>query len=537
MRLRQRAAASEWQRAKVVSAPTRRPEPALCWGDARRKNCDRAGAHRERAVTALPTFAALPVLSAAVAQLVVLAATASLYGYHRDERYFRMLPPAAGYVDQPPLTPAIARFFTDVVADEAWAIRIAAMLFAAASVLVLALTTREVGGGRFAQGLAAWGYAFGAFPLIVGHLLLTTSLDLLVWPAVVLCIVRAVLRNRPHWWLVAGLIVVVSLYNKLLIALLLVSIVVGILAVGPRRILATWHPYAAAGIAALVGLPNIVYQWANGWPQLAMGRALAENNADEVRILMWPMLLLLLGPLLVPTWVAGIVALLRRTEWRPIRFLVVALPALLLLVFVGGSQFYYPLGLLACLYAIGCVPVAEWAEPRIRQRGLVIGAVAVNALVSGVISLPLIPLSALGATPIPGMNQATADQVGWPEYVSQVEAAIQQADVPSGGTVVLATNYGEAGPLDRYGSDALPPVVSGHNALADFQQPEASVTTVVVVGYQARRLEPEFELCEPVATLDNGLGVDNEEQGAPITICREPREAWSQLWDRIRHFD
>ncbi|MFC0681798.1 glycosyltransferase family 39 protein [Lysobacter korlensis] len=485
----------------------------------------------------LPRFAAVPVLSAAFAQLIVLAATANLYGYHRDELYFRMLPPAAGYVDQPPLTPAVARFFSTVVADEAWAIRIPAMVFAAASVLVVALIAREVGGGRFAQGLAAWGYAFAAFPLIFGHVLLTASLDLLVWPAVVLTVIRAVLRNRPRWWLVAGLIVGVSMYNKLLIALLLVSIVVGILAVGPRRILASWWPYAGAAIAVVIGTPNLVYQWTNGWPQLAMGRALAENNADEVRILMWPLLLLLLGPLLVPTWVAGIVALVRRQEWRPIRFLVAALPVLLLLTFAGGSQFYYPLGLLACLYAIGCVPVTEWAQARFRRRGVVLGAVGVNALVSAVISLPVIPLSALGATPIPAINQVTADQIGWPEYVAQVEAVLEQADLPAENTVILATNYGEAGALDRYGSAALPAVVSGHNALAELDRPGADVSTVVLVGYQVRHLAQEFETCEQVTTLDNALGVENEEQGAPISICRGPLEAWSQLWDRIGHFD
>jgi hypothetical protein len=103
--------------------------------------------------------------------------------------------------------------------------------------------------------------------------------------------------------------------------------------------------------------------------------------------------------------------------------------------------------------------------------------------------------------------------------------------------VILATNYGEAGALDRYGSDALPPVVSGHNALAELGRPDQDVTSVVVVGYQARGIATEFERCEELGTLDNGLDVDNEEQGAPITICRDPRAPWSELWTRIRHLD
>lgn len=35
-----------------------------------------------------------------------------------------------------------------------------------------------------AQGIAAWGYAFGTMTASFGHVLLTSSLDLVVWPVV-----------------------------------------------------------------------------------------------------------------------------------------------------------------------------------------------------------------------------------------------------------------------------------------------------------------------------------------------------------------
>src|SRR5690606_39276649 len=97
-----------------------------------------------------------------------------------------------------------------------------------------------------------------------------------------------------------------------------------------------------------------------------MGQAIGEGDAHEVRVLVLPFLALLLGPLLVPVWGAGVVALLRRPAWRELRFLPVALGLLVVLTVVMGTQPYYPLGLLLVLHGVGPVPVAEGAA---RGRG------------------------------------------------------------------------------------------------------------------------------------------------------------------------
>jgi hypothetical protein len=105
-------------------------------------------------------------------------------------------PPAWGYLDQPPLTPLIVHLYSTLVADSTCAVRIPATVAATASVLVLALVTRELGGGRAAQGLCAWAYAFASVPLLFGHVMLTATPDLVVWPAVVLLGMRALLRHE-----------------------------------------------------------------------------------------------------------------------------------------------------------------------------------------------------------------------------------------------------------------------------------------------------------------------------------------------------
>ena len=492
------------------------------------------------AVAGPPPFARGPVGAAVVAQVIVLALTSARYGYHRDELYFRALRPGWGYLDQPPLTPLLARVSRHLLADEVWALRVWAILAAAVSVLVVAAITREVGGGRGAQTLSAWAYAFAAFPLLLGHVLLTTSIDEAVWLLVLLFVVRARLRHQDRWWLWAGVTVGLGLYNKLLIVVLLVALAGAILIAGPRRLLASRAVLAAVGLALLVGLPNVLYQALGGWPQLEFGRRLSAHNAADVRISMWPILALLLGPPLVVIWFSGVVALWRRPQWRPVRFLAAALPVLLVLVFLLGSQPYYPLALIAMYFAVGCVPAWDWLERRPQaRRPIVVTVVTVNAVVSAVIALPLIPLRSLHGTPVAGINQAVADSVGWPTYVRQVAAVyLRLPATDRARAVVVGSNYGEAGALDRYGPPlGLPRVYSAHNQLYFQGRPPTSATVAVVVGGEVPYASNIFDSYLTVARLDNGLHVDNEEQGEPIAVCRGPIGGWSTVWPRLKHED
>lgn len=483
----------------------------------------------------LPRFAVLPTAVAMSALVVLLAVCASQYGFDRDELYFRMLPPGWGYIDQPPLTPLLVRILGTWIADEPWAIRLPAILFAAASVPVIALIAREAGGGRLAQSLAAWGYAFGSMTLATGHVFLTASLDLLVWPTVTLLVMRAVARDQSRWWIWTGVLVGLSSYNKFLVVLLLVSLAIGLLVVGPRKVFASPLMWLGIALAILIASQNLVYQLQNGWPQLQMGAALSAKNGPSVRISMWPMLLLLLGPPLVPIWLAGLYGLARRADWRRLRFLVVAFPVLLALVWASGGQFYYPYGLLAVIYAVGCVPVAEFVVQRLAWKGLVIAGLVVNSVVSAVISLPVVPLAALGATPIPAMNSLAGDQVGWPSYAAQIDRVVADLS-PGQPSAVLTSNYGEAGALSRFGRSGLP-VFSGHNELYRLGPPPEEVSRVVVVGAMLKRVAPFFSNCTILSRLDNEVGVANEEHGQPVAVCVDRNRPWSEIWPTLKHLD
>ena len=476
-------------------------------------------------------FARAPVLGAMLALAVVLAVLAPHYGYHRDELYFRMLPADWGYTDQPFLTPLLARTAIALLGDSVVALRVVALLCAVASLPVLALITREVGGGRRAQALTAWGMAGATLTLQFGHVLLTASLDLVVWPAVLLLAIRAVLREDGRWWIAAGAVIGVSSANKLLVVILMIGIALGLAVCGPRSWFASARLWVGVAIAGLLTAPSVVFQALHGWPQLAMGEALRTSNADEVRVMMWPMLVLLVGPVLAVFWVVAIIGMFHRPQWRSLRFLTVAFAVVVLFVLAGGTQFYYTAGMLGALVAIGSVPVAQWAHSHGRRRAAA-ALLVVNAAGCAVAALPVLPVRVFGASGLAAVNSAAADQVGWPQYAEQIRTAAADA----GAEVIITSNYGEAGALHRFGSGGVP-VVSGHVELWHLDRPPGDAQTVVIVGGQGERASDWFDSCRTVAELDNGLGVDTEEEGEPVLVCEGLQEPWPQLWNRFRHLD
>jgi 4-amino-4-deoxy-L-arabinose transferase-like glycosyltransferase len=483
------------------------------------------------------------VLTAMLTLGAVLSVFSIGYGFDRDELYFKMLRPAWGYVDQPALTPLLARLMGHL-GDDPWQLRIPATVAAMLALLVAVLITRELGGGRGAQTLSAWGYASAAFPLLFGHLLLTTTLDLVFWPLLCLCVIRVFVREDPRWWIAAGAVLGVATFNKLLIALLVIALLAGLLITDPRRIVRSpvvrsrWLLVGAL-LAAVLAVPTLIYQATNDWPQITMGRALSQENGSGVRTTMWPYLLLLLGPPLVPIWIAGLVALWRRPQWRALRFLVAAFGVVLVETFLGAGQFYYPLGLLVVVFAIGCVPAADFLARSRPWRRVAVAGIALNAAVSVVIMMPLVPLSALHNTPLPGINTIIGDQVGWPEYAAQVAAVYRgiPADQRSR-TAIIATNYGEAGAIVRYGSAlGLPRPYSGHNELWFDARPPDDTSSVLVVGGQVARAKRLFGTCTVAARLDNRHDVDNEEQDEPIGVCTGPLKPWPVIWAQFQHYD
>ncbi|MEU0186258.1 glycosyltransferase family 39 protein [Streptomyces sp. NPDC006207] len=479
------------------------------------------------------SFAAAPVLAVAAAVAAVLTALSGRYGFHRDELYFLVAGdhPAWGYVDQPPLTPLAARLSTAVFGETPAGLRVVATLACAATVVVVALVARELGGGRPAQVLAAVCTAVSGFVLAVGHLVSTATFDVLAWMVVCWILLRLLRTGDGRLWLAVGAALGVGLENKYLVALLAVALLAALLATGPRHVLRGWWPVAGAAVALAVALPGLWWQAAHGWPQLTVAGGISADDGAENRVLFVPQQILFLSPVFLPVWIAGGLRLWRDPALRWARAFAPAYVLLAVLVVASGGKPYYCLPLLLVLLAAGCV--TSVSRPRAMWP-----AVAVTAVISALISLPVLPPR--GVAVVNAVNKEQGEQIGWPQLAAAVADA--WSDLPAADrsrAVVLAQNYGEAGALAHYGpARGLPAPYSPHMSFAAWGPPPDSATGPVLLVRQedADGVERHFAGCRQVGRVDNGQHVDNEEQHAAIVLCTGPDEPWSRLWPSLRHY-
>jgi hypothetical protein len=353
-------------------------------------------------------------------------------------------------------------------------------------------------------------------------MLSTSTFDLLAWTAVSWLLVRALSgRHGTRTWVAVGVAAGVGLQNKALVAFPLAGLAVGLLVAGPRDVLRLPGPWVAAALTLLMWAPYVAWQATHGWPLLALSEAIAggSSGSSEPPWLFVPFQLVLVSPFLVPMWVAGWWRLARDPALRAYRAFAVAFVVLAIVFTVTGGKPYYLAGLYPVLLAAGAQPVLRWAAGPGR-RALLGTALALSAATSAVLTLPLVPAPVLTATPIVEI---------YGEFTALPPAERTTA-------AVLTANYGQAGAVDRFGPGlGLPPAHSGHNSYADWRTPPETATTAIVLGYDRDALRRWFGSVELAARVDNGIGLDNNEQGTPVWVCRDRHGSWGELWPDIRH--
>jgi hypothetical protein len=446
--------------------------------------------------------------------------------------------PAAGYPDQPPLVPLLVHAMYSLGSGSLFLVRLPSALAAGATTLLAALVAREIGGGRRAQLIAAGCTAVSGFALAVGHFVTTTTFDLLSTTVFLWLVVRALARREAWLLLPAGLVVGIGFEAKPQVGIVALVAAAALLATGPRWPFRSWWTVAGAAAAVALAAPYLVWQQQHGWPQVTVAGNIG-GSAEGGRIGFVPFQLLLVSPVLVPVWVAGLLAPFRREALRALRFLPMTYLALLLIYVVGNGKAYYLGSLYPVLLGLGAAPVADWTLRSRRHVSLLWAAIGFSAVVSAFIALPLLPERSLQGSVVMAINPDQGETVGWPRFVDAVAAAWRRLPpAERARTAIFTANYGEAGAIDLLGRRrSLPRAYSGHNGFSEWGRPGHADARALLVGFDGPNdAAPFFTSCRRLGRVDDGVGLENDEQGLPLMVCR-PTGSWRALWPRLTHFN
>ena len=425
------------------------------------------------------------------------------YGWHRDTLYYAIAGRhlQGGYVEFPPVTALISALARVLFGWSLLGFRIWPVLAGACTVLVAALVARDLGGGARAQTLAAIAVAFAPGVLATNDLFQPLAFDQLT-TMLVLWLALRLAQGRGSWILI-GIAAGVGLETKYSIAVVLV-LLIATFAIWRRDVLRTWGFPVGVGIAALLLVPNLIWEAGHGWVSVHWFLHPPPSGTDETRPQYVANVILLTHVVAVPVAVAGVVSLVRNRVVRPLGWTVAGT---VVAYFVLGGKSYYGLPSILFALAAGAIPFERWAT---RRRLWAVGAAyVVVSLALLPITLPVLPLKTAEAHGVIDQRADYGDEIGWPAFVRTVERHAAGSDV------VIVSNYGESGALEVFGRN-LPPVASAAVTFR-FWRPEVTGREAVLVGYDRQSASAFCQRYRLVARIS--MPVANDERNQPVARC------------------
>ena len=478
------------------------------------------------------------------------------YGYFVDELYYLACSEHLdwGYVDQPPLIAVLTWLERKFFGDSLTAIRLFPAVASGVLVWLTGAITRQLGGKRFAQALAALCVIVAPVYLVLYHLLTMNALEPLLWMGSAYLVIRIVQTGNQTLWLWVGVLAGAGLQNKHSMLFFGSGVVAGLLLTPERRAFRERWIWLGGLIALAIFLPNLIWQVQHGFPTLellnnvrASGRNVALNSMEFLA-----QQAILMHPLTLPIWLAGLWWYLRSSEGRPYRVLGWTYAAILACMLILGGRVYYLAPAYPMLFATGAIAVQGFGERR-KWAWLKLGyisALAVTGVVLAPMMIPVLPVETyirytqiIGFQPPPiethrlgPLHQLYADQFGWEEMAAATARAYHALppDVRAK-TAIFGNNYGQAGAIDFFGPKyGLPKAIATHQNYYFWGPRDYTGESLLILGDTKADAARVCKEVEEVGEVYHRYSMPY--QHFKILHCRGLKVPIEELWPRLKNW-
>jgi hypothetical protein len=493
----------------------------------------------------------LVILLAAIVKFAIHLIYAPGYGFFLDELYTLAMSRhlAFGYVDLPPLVPALVALSRLLLGNSFFAYHIFPALAGSATLVFICLIVKEFGGKPFAVALSALGFIGVPIWLGVDSIFCYDSIDQMVLSACLYVLVRFLRTGNRKLWLLLGALAGVACMTKMTLPFLGPGFLIALLISKYRKDLLTPWPWLGAAICLIVVSPYLIWQVVNDWPTLEYWTAYGTARVYEASVAQYATnVFMYMNPFFLPLWLAGLYRLFRRLDDTDYSFLGLLFVFTLALMFLLHASARMLAELFIPLLAAGSVFVEEIFS-RI-SWGKVLKPVAVIYLLAAFVlvapsSLPIVPMEeALAFTDAVGLSSIVVKEFNggisaypillfgrlhWDEIVKDVAAVYD--DLPPEDRAVAgiyADHYSTAGAIDQLGPEyGLPHAVSG-SLTYYLWGPGYSWDVMIVVSMMSNNMAVFFDDCELAADTDYAYVSPN------IYVCRGPRVSADVIWSSAK---
>ena len=473
-----------------------------------------------------------------------------IYEPHRDEFLYLAEGQhmAWGFMEVPPMLSVFA-WLTHLFGGGIFWIKLWPSLFGAAIFVIAGKIVLSLGGKGFALFLLFLPFIFGVY-LRLFFLFQPNPPEVFFWTMIAFSPIRFAQTKANKWLYVFGISVGLGMMSKYSVAIYMVSILLALLLTKHRTIFLNKHFWFASLIAAIIFLPNIIWQYNHSFPVIHHMKELRETQLQFVSPSGFLSDQLLMNLPCFFIWITGLLYVLfaKENKYRFIGFAYVFVIALLL---VTHGKNYYSLGAYPPLFAFGAYFLEQYtaAKRRVWRYAFVIVPTMIG-LAFLPIALPLLPPKPLADLyvklhtentgtlkwedqqnhPLP---QDFSDMLGWEEMAQKVASAyalLSQEEKQN--TFVFCNNYGMAGAVNYYGRKYhLPPVYSDNASFLYWIPPNLSIKNFILVTQDHHEMEHDFAKdFQQVRLIDSVTNLYARERGDWIYLFKGANENFDRFF-------
>jgi hypothetical protein len=419
-------------------------------------------------------------------------------------------------------------------------------------VVLAGLLARELGGRRFAQGVACFAVIIAPLYLAVANFYSMNVFEQLIWTILAWLFVRYLNRGDVRLWLWFGLVAGIGLQNKISVLFFGAGVVVGLLGTAQRRVFLNKEIWMGGVVAAVLFSPYVIWNSRHDFATLEfMHNAATTKNEPTSPLELFLGTILEMHPANALLWIAGLGYALIDPVGRRYRAVGIAFVTVFLAFAFSNGKVYYLAPIMPLMLALGGVAWEQWTAARLKWRLAVLVPMAILGPALMPMALPLLSTEnftryqkRIGLAPAPMERHAIgvlpphfADRQGWremAEFIGLHYAALAPTERQS--TAVLVRNYGEAGALEYFAREVeLPPVLCPHNNYFFWAEPASKVATLLAYGYRREALEQYFGSVVELGRFTHPY-VMPYENDVQLYVCREPKQPIGEIWEMLKVF-